>query len=104
MKKLTAVALLLAVTLTFATSCASTQPIGILMTDVRLPLVTGDAAKATKVGIAESKSLLQEPAAGDSSIEAACKNGGITKIHHVDWEANSMLGIMSTYRCVVYGE
>ena len=68
MKKLTAVALLLAVTLTFATSCASTQPIGILMTDVRLPLVTGDAAKATKVGIAESKSLLNLVATGDSSM------------------------------------
>ena len=39
-----------------------------------------------------------------SSITAACANGGIRKIHHVDWEANSILGVVSTYRCVVWGE
>ncbi len=43
-------------------------------------------------------------ATGDASIEAAAKQGGITVIHHVDWEVKNILGIIGTYRCNVYGE
>ncbi len=106
MKKLATAALLAAVLLAGA-SCASTKPVGILYTDIRVPITTGNAADATaspKVGVAVSKSVLGLVATGDSSITAACANGGIRKIHHVDWEANSILGLFSTYRCVVWGE
>ncbi len=106
MKKPALTALLAAVLLAGA-SCASTKPVGILYTDIRVPVTTGNAADATaspKVGVAVSKSILGLVATGDSSITAACANGGIRKIHHVDWEANSILGLFSTYRCVVWGE
>ncbi len=106
MKKPALTALLAAVLLAGA-SCASTKPVGILYTDIRVPVTTGNAADATaspKVGVAVSKSVLGLVATGDSSITAACANGGIRKIHHVDWEANSILGLFSTYRCVVWGE
>ena len=98
---------LLAAALLLCTSCASTHPMGLLYTDLRMPLATGNGAEATaapKVGVAVSKSILGLVATGDSSITAACANGGIRKIHHVDWEANSILGVVSTYRCVVWGE
>lgn len=43
-------------------------------------------------------------ATGDASIEAAAKAGGITKIHHVDFENFSILGIYATFTTVVYGD
>ncbi len=43
-------------------------------------------------------------AIGDASIEAAKKNGGITKVHHVDWAVENILGIIGKYRVTVYGE
>lgn len=88
-------------------SCATTYPVGVLYTDIRVPLTTGvdmEMSASPKVGVAVSKSILGLVATGDSSISAACSNGGIRKIHHVDWEASSVFGIYSTYRCVVWGE
>jgi len=41
---------------------------------------------------------------GDASIQAAMQNGGITKIHHVDYKVTSVLGVYATYTTVVYGE
>jgi len=32
------------------------------------------------------------------------KNGNITKISHVDWEAKNILGIIGNYKVTVYGE
>jgi hypothetical protein len=58
----------------------------------------------TKVGRATCQSYLGLVAVGDASVMTAMKAGGITKIHHVDWEANNILGIIGTYTCVVYGE
>ncbi|MGN0867565.1 MAG: TRL-like family protein [Oligosphaeraceae bacterium] len=107
-KSLTALLAVLSLALTLlCNSCATSQPVGLLYTDLRVPLATGDTTDspaATKVGVAVSKSILGLVATGDSSITAACANGGIRKIHHVDWEANSILGVVSTYRCVVWGE
>ena len=42
-------------------------------------------------------------AVGDASVETAAKNGGITKIHHVDYETQSILGVIADYTTVVYG-
>lgn len=106
-KSLLPLFVVLSLALALCSSCATSQPVGLLYTDLRMPMVTGntpDAPAASKVGVAVSKSILGLVATGDSSITAACANGGIRKIHHVDWEANSILGIVSTYRCVVWGE
>jgi hypothetical protein len=32
------------------------------------------------------------------------KNGGITKIHYIDWDVKNILGIIGTYKVTVYGE
>ena len=103
MKKFIALSAVLAAML--FTSCASTTPCGVLFTNVRLPMATGNAPEASaKMGVSVSHSVLNLIATGDSSITAACANGGVKKIHHVDWEASSFLGLYSTYKCVVWGE
>ncbi|PYN11407.1 MAG: protein trl [Candidatus Rokuibacteriota bacterium] len=43
-------------------------------------------------------------ATGDASISAAAKNGGITRIHHVDHETMNILGFYAKYTTIVYGE
>jgi hypothetical protein len=85
--------------------CATAYPVGSLYTEVRLPVgVTSNNGKATKVGVAECTSLLSLVATGDASIEAAKKQGGITKVYHVDWDARNILGIIGNYKVTVYGE
>ena len=83
--------------------CASSMPIGTLYTELRLP-ITATEAKGKKEGTAECKSVMSLVATGDCSIEAAKKNGGITKVSNVDWEAKSILGIIGEYKIHVYGE
>jgi hypothetical protein len=41
---------------------------------------------------------------GDSSINTAAKNGGITKINHVDRQVKNVLGFIGEYTTTVYGE
>lgn len=99
--------LLAASTLAIAlTGCATvTSPVnGLLYTHVTSPIaVTGSADKPTKVGRAYARSILGLYASGDASIEAAAKNGGITKIHHIDHESQVILGIIADSTTVVYG-
>jgi hypothetical protein len=74
-----------------------------IFTDVSGPLAVGTATGSSKVGTAMSKGIICI-ATGDSSIKAACANGGITKIHHVDYHVMSVLGIYSEVTTTVYGE
>lgn len=84
--------------------CASPQPVGVIYTELTLPHTATSNNQALKVGTSECTSILALVAMGDASIEAAAKNGGITKIHSVDWEAKNILGIYGTYRTIVRGE
>jgi len=101
------VSVLLAVTVmcVFITGCASSMPNGALLTQVKLPVATSDlAAKGPKVGVSECVSYFGLIATGDASIDTAMRQGGITKVHHVDWEVDNLLGLIGKYKCVVYGE
>ena len=85
--------------------CATQVPYGGLYIDNTLPMQVGDnSVRSLKKGTATSNSVLGLVAQGDCSIEAACKNGGITKISHVDWKVKSFLGILGEYTTIVYGE
>lgn len=85
--------------------CATTMPQGTIFTGVTLPqAATGSTAGASKIGTAQCMSIMGAVAFGNASIEAAAANGGITKIHHVDWEVKNILGVYGRYKCVVYGE
>lgn len=85
--------------------CATSLPIGVLFTDVTLPVnATSNVGKAVKTGEAGCTSILSMVATGDCSIEAAKKNGGISKVYSVDWKANNILGIIGNYKVIVTGE
>jgi hypothetical protein len=63
----------------------------------------GQTTSMSKVGTAESTAIICI-ATGDSSVKKAMENGGITKIHHVDYQVMNVLGIYVKYTTVVYGE
>ncbi len=85
--------------------CASNYPVGAAFTDLTLPIhATELGGRPHQVGTAECTSILSLVATGDCSIEAAKQNGGITKVHHIDWKAHSILGIIGKYQVTVYGE
>jgi hypothetical protein len=77
---------------------------GGLYTDVKAPVTATANPTYSKVGTASCSSILGIIGTGDASIEAAAKNGGITKIHHVDYRSTSILGIYAKYTVYVYGE
>lgn len=85
--------------------CAMLVPMGSVYTGVKLPMMaTGNGSASAKTGEATCTSVLALVAVGDCSIEAARKNGGITKVNHVDWQVQNILGIYGTYKVIVWGE
>ena len=40
----------------------------------------------------------------DASIQAAAREAGITRIHHVDYQAKSYVGVYTIYTIIVYGD
>ncbi len=77
---------------------------GFLYTDVQAPLTATSNSGASKVGEAKCSSILGLVAQGDCSIDAAAKNGGITRVQHVDYKSTNILGIYATFTVFVYGE
>lgn len=77
---------------------------GVLYTDVKAPLTATSNPSSTKLGKGSATSIFGLIATGDASIETACKTAGITKIHHVDYHATNILGIIATYTVYVYSE
>lgn len=82
---------------------------GSVYTNIKTPMPTLEmqvnAQDQAKVGKATATSYLWVIVVGDCSTATAMKNGGITKIHHVDIELNTILsGIYGKFTTVVYGE
>ena len=68
------------------------------------PLEVGDTSVGqSKVGESRAKGILIV-AFGDCSIKAACEDGNITRIHHIDSEEINILGIYAEKIVRVYGE
>jgi hypothetical protein len=76
---------------------------GMIYTDVSGAGGATSNTGSSKKGEACSQGILGV-ATGDSSIQAACANGGITKIHHVDYHVMSVLGVYGKTTVTVYGE
>ena len=110
-----AMALLLA-TLTILPACAvATYPggptlRGVIYSNVTSPvqdlaLHIDPTAKPLKKGTATTRSFFGLFAWGDGGIEAAMKDGEITRIHHVDHNLTQGLsGLWMTDTTIVYGE
>ena len=62
-------------------------------------------ASSNKRGTASAHSVLGLVALGDASIDAAMKQAGITKVHHVDHNVHIVLfGFYAQTTTIVYGE
>jgi len=83
----------------------ATSPVtGMLYSDVKGPLAVTSNIEYIKIGEASCESILGLVARGDASISAAMKDGKITKIHHVDYHSENILGIYAKFTVTVYGE
>jgi hypothetical protein len=99
-----ALTLFLAVLLAGCGAMVHSPVTGGLYTEVKGPITATANPTYSKVGTAFCTSILGIIATGDASIETAAKNGGITKIHHVDYESKNILGLYAKYTVIVYGE
>jgi hypothetical protein len=66
------------------------------------PVVDG-SARPIKRGEAYSGGILFLTG-GDASITAAMKNGGLRKVHHVDYKVNNYFWLWNDTTTIVYGE
>lgn len=93
MKKLTKLALGLVFAIG-AASCSTTTPVAATSNPV-----------GNKCGVAKATTILTVfGGSADCGINKAAKNGGITRISHVDSFRKNYLGIVTIYGCRVYGE
>ena len=112
MKRLLVVAVLAAVCVGAMTGCGAFIAVnggGTLYQDTKTPM--GDVSywgpstsSASKKGEASFTSILGILATGDASLKEAMERGGITKVHHIDQQITNILGIIATYKIIVYGE
>ncbi len=77
---------------------------GLIYTGVSGPIAATANDSYSKVGKSSCVAILGIISTGDASIDAAMKNSGITKIHHVDHKSTSILGIFAQFTTIVYGE
>ena len=106
MRKLSTKIIIMALFAFFLAGCATVgSPLaGLIYTNITAPLAVAGSGACTKFGRSSAHSIAGFIASGDASITAAAKNGGITKIDHVDYHIVSGLGIYSTYETIVCGE
>ena len=81
----------------------------LLYTNIKIPMpevtVIKNADSASKIGTASCSSYVWLVTTGDCSINAAMKDGGITKVHHMDVQTVSyFLGIYKKVTAIAYGE
>lgn len=77
-----------------ASSCSTTTPV-----------VATSNPVGNKVGVAQTTTVLSIfGGSADCGINKAAKNGGITRISHVDAFKKTYLGIVTIYGVRVYGE
>lgn len=86
-------------------SCIATQAgTGGLYTNVKQGEMATSNVRGSKMGTAKASAYLGLIAIGDASVEAAARDGGITRISHVDSQKKSILGIVTSTTTIVYGE
>jgi len=93
----------------FFTGCAvSPFQAGLYTSNTRptvdLEVESSASVNPSKKGEATCTNILGLVATGDCSIKEAMKNGGITKIHHVDYSNTNILGLINKGTFVVWGE
>ena len=81
-------------------------PMGAFFTQVRAPLDVDcdNTDMGSKVGQAKTMCFFHLVSVGDASVQAAAKDGGITKVKHLDYEFMNALGIFNTMKIIAYGD
>lgn len=76
-----------------------------LMLDVQSPDTSfiDNSVQPLKKGTATASGIILFTE-GDASLKAAMDNGGIKKVHHVDYKVKSILGIIGSTTTIVWGE
>lgn len=96
--------LLLVVGFAITMSSCSVGMVGAIYTDYTAPTIATANTVGTKVGESSSFDVLGLVSIGDGGIAEAAKNGGITKISHVDTKTTSILHLFTSVKTYVYGE
>lgn len=78
-------------------------PRGILYTDQTAPLFRG-GSPGEKVGEASSQNVLFLAGWGNSGLDRAMANGGISKVNHIDYRIQNYALIYQRYTTIVHGE
>lgn len=101
----TVASLALAASAVIASGCASVaSPVGFAaFTNVSGPVTATENAGGAKEGQACATNILGLIATGDASVEAAARNGGISKISSVDHDSLGVLSFYSKFCTVVKG-
>ncbi len=96
---------LLLVALTITGCAYAVAPVtGTIYGKVKAPVTATNLVESPQTGKAVCKSILGAVALGDCSIDAAMKEGKITKVHHVDFESMNILFVYATFTTIVHGE
>ncbi len=105
-KKLTMFLVLSFIAFALTGCVAVTSPVsnGLIYTGVSGPVAATAGDTYSKVGKSSCVAILGIVSTGDASIDAAMKNSGITKIHHVDHKSTNILGVFAKFTTIVYGE
>lgn len=87
-------------------SCAAVKsPVtGYVYQETQSPVSVTSNPLGSKKGEATATSVLGWFAFGDASVQKAAKDGGITKISHIDQKSTSVLGLFAKYTITVYGD
>ena len=105
MKRLFALVAAVAVSVVLGGCAVTVGPVtGLAYTNAKYPWsATGSPKEPTRVGRATVRSFFGAIATGDASSQTAAQNGGITEIHHIDYEAQNIAGVVADFTVVVYG-
>lgn len=106
MKKAFSVGLTLGCVAVLAVACMSPKApvVGFVYTDLMAFETASGEPLGAKMGEGTCKSILGIVATGDCSIDAAARRAKITKISHVDYHTENLLGIISKVTVQVYGK
>ncbi len=81
---------------------------GGIYSDVKVPMSTPDDSTGLQIGSKKGEATMVNylglVGIGDASIEAAAKDGGITKVKTVDCQFKNILGIIQETTTIVTGE
>ncbi len=107
MKKLLALGAL-AASAAFMTGCGVVPMKGNSMAPITINHVVSDSeidnsVLPAKKGMAKSTAIILFNS-GDASVGAAMRDGGITKIHHVDYDVKNILFLYNEVTTIVYGQ